>query len=139
MISLDWTLLYQMGLFLALMVFLSKVLFKPILAVLDARERAHLEPTKRAEDLLNRARAEADEYAKIMSEAKSQSDRVRDEIVKDAHEQEHTILEAAMTNAGDMTATARKDLAAARETVKKEVDAQAARLAGRLVSRLIGH
>ncbi|MCC6158478.1 MAG: ATP synthase F0 subunit B [Deltaproteobacteria bacterium] len=138
MISLDLTFFYQLGLFLFLMWFLNRVLFRPILAVLDARERAHVEPARMAEELIAKANAESAEYAGIMSETKSDCDRIREELIKDAHEQEHKILTAATADATRLVGEAREKLAAASAQLVAEVDAHAMKLAARLADRLIG-
>ncbi len=138
MISLDATFFYQLAVFLFLMWFLNRALFRPVLAVLDARERAHVEPAKLAEELIAKANAEAAEYAGIMAETKSDCDRIREELIKDAHEQEHKILTSATAEATRLVGEARESLAAARTQLVTEVDAQAVKLAARLADRLIG-
>lgn len=137
-IYFDWTLIYQAGLFLLLMIFLGKVLFKPMLAVFEARESAHLGQEKLAKDLLAAAENANSAYAKIRDEALTAGERIRSEFVRDASERQRSIISDARKKADDILAEARRQLELSYKSIRDELPSRADALATQLADKLIG-
>ena len=138
MISVNFTLLVQLANFLILLVVLNFLLFKPILRVLDERERL----VKDAEETRERLNGLADEniarYESQIRSAKQESMLIRTTSRSDALGEFRGILQVTREeNARELDA-ARKTLAAqadeSRIVLKKEVE----NLAGSVASKLLG-
>ena len=137
-IYFDWTIFYQAGLFILLMIFLGKALFAPMLKVFEAREQAHLAPEMKAKDL-HAAASQADEaYYKIREEAFATGERIRAELIKDAAESQKAIISAAKTNADGLVDAARRRMDESRAYLKVELPKKADALAAMLADRLLG-
>ena len=137
-IYVDWTILYQAGLFLALMAFLGKVLFAPMLKVFEAREQAHLSPEKTARELTALAAQATESYNKVKEEALSTAERIRAELSKDAGERQKAMISEARQQAEKILAEARAQLAESGARLKEELPGRAESLAGMLADRLLG-
>jgi F-type H+-transporting ATPase subunit b len=137
-IYFDWTLLYEAGLFIALMIFLSKVLYKPILEVFEAREKAHLEPDRLAKDLTSQAANMDASYQKIRSEALTDGNRIRNELLKDAGERQRAHLAEAKKKADGIIEENRRQLAESQLRLREELPGRADALASLLADRLLG-
>jgi F-type H+-transporting ATPase subunit b len=137
-IYFDWTLLYQAGLFLVLMVFLGKVLFAPMLKVFEAREQAHLGPEKMAKDLEAQALAAADSYNKLRLEALNTAEKIRSELLKDATERQKGILAESRQKAEAALKEARGQIEASWSELKAQLPSKADTLAMQLTDKLLG-
>ena len=138
MIYVDWTLIYQIVLFVLLMVFLTKVLFNPMLKVFEAREKAHLAPEARAGELSDEARQARAEYERALSEARKTGESIRQELAKDAGEREGAILAEARNQADQTLSAAMEQIAESRRRLTEEVPKKADRLAMQLADHLLG-
>jgi len=137
-IYFDWTLFYQAGLFLLLMFFLSKVLFKPMLAVFEAREQAHLTPEKLAREAAARAAQATESYNRIREEALATGERIRTELGKDAAERQRSLMAEAKQKADGILDEARRSLAESHNQLRLELPGKAESLAALLADRLLG-
>ncbi len=138
MISLDWTLLYQMGLFVALMIFLGKFLFQPILAVFEARDKAHLEPASMAEKLSQQADEALIRYKDLMSQARKKGEKIRNDLLGEASKREKEIVSNAQKQSLSTIEAARKEIESARESLARDLPKEAGDLAGQLTEKLLG-
>ncbi|MCB1154396.1 ATP synthase F0 subunit B [bacterium] len=137
MISLDWTLLYQTALFLVLMVFMGKVLFKPMLAVMDAREKAHAEPARRARELTEKANTAQARYEEIMSSAWDKSQKIRNELASGASDKERLIVSEAHKQSEQTISAARAQIEKARDGFLKDAAKFAEDLSDQLTATLL--
>jgi F-type H+-transporting ATPase subunit b len=138
MISIDWTLFYQMALFIALMIFLGKFLFKPMTAVFDAREKAHLGPAAKAEELAELAEKASENYKDLMSQARKKGEQIRNEFLGDAQKHEREIVAGAQAKSEETIEAARQEIEAARTRLAGELPGQAQNLATQLTKKLLG-
>jgi F-type H+-transporting ATPase subunit b len=137
-IYFDWTLLYQMALFLLLMAYLSKVLFAPMMKVFDAREQAHIGREQLAKEVSAKAQQSMEKYNALRSDAYGTAERIRSELAHDAGEMQKKILNEARLKADAIVAEARDEMASSRVRLVQELPGRADSLASMLAERLLG-
>jgi F-type H+-transporting ATPase subunit b len=139
MVELNLTLLIQMVNFLILMGILYKILYKPILRMLDHRreeigsmveeaEQKRLEAEKRLSEIKEMDLKARQEVLIIRDRAKKRALEERERIVQEARQEHKVILEQAKEEA-------HQEFLRAREEVKREVAALSVRIAERILSR----
>ena len=111
MISINLTLLVQMGVFLTVLVILNRLLFQPILETFDER-------TRRVEDAKTQARALEAETAKQVAvyqgqlkEARSEGERLREAMRKTASAESERLVRQTREETGDMLGELRERIA----------------------------
>lgn len=142
MISINFTLLVQLVNFLVLLVILNFLLFKPILKILDEREKL----VKDSSELKERLGALADEniaeYESKLHSAKQEAMSIRAGVrTESLGRYRQIVLDNKLENAEELE-KARKSLAIqteeSRKVLKKESEALAGRIAAKLVGRALG-
>lgn len=103
-VSIDiWTIIMQWGNLLILFLLMKKFLFKPVMEILDERDKEIHDMYADAEETKNSAERLKIEYSQKLSTARGKADSIvndavlkarqaSDEIIKDAHEQADIML-----------------------------------------------
>ena len=133
-----WILLAQIVNFVALVIILRAVAYKPLQKMLKERQeriQKGLEDAKAAEEA--RARAE-EEREKILSEARAEADRVLAEARRKAREEAEKVLHQAREEAEGIRETARKEAELERAQILGQVREEIAALAIAAAHKLIG-
>jgi F-type H+-transporting ATPase subunit b len=142
LIDIDGTLLVQLVLFLVAVFVLTRLLFKPYLALRAERERAIEGTIREAKQLEADAQARIAEYEGHLAQAKAKGSEERARIRAESAEKEREIVEVARAGATKRTAEARADVARrgdqARQDLLRHADDIGKQLAGRLVGRDLG-
>lgn len=99
MIELNLTVILQLVIVLVLMVILSKVGFKPFLAVLQERRDWVEGAERKARELQQRMEELMEKYQEAMATAQAQGASIREEIRKESLAKEMEILQRAMEEA----------------------------------------
>lgn len=138
MITVNFTLLVQLANFLILLVVLNFLLFKPILRVLDERERLVRESTEIKERLTALADEGVASYEKQLMDAKQQAMGIRtsarSEVMSEFRKQVLVAKEGSLRELDD----ARKEITAEAESTRKVLLDEAKILAGDIASKLVG-
>src|SRR5438128_1103984 len=92
MIFFDYSLVYQVILFLLLWVILSKVLFRPYLALLDERERRTAGARRETAELEREGERLKSEYEEKIAQAQAAGRAAKETILKEAREQRENLL-----------------------------------------------
>jgi F-type H+-transporting ATPase subunit b len=138
MIALDYTVLVQVVIFLALWFLLTRFLFKPFIALLEERE-ARTEGLKAAAASLTteveRLRAE---YESAIAKANEEGVAVKETILQEARQTRERLL-------AESRAQAAERLAAVREEIRKEIGKgreqalqEAAAIARQMAEKILG-
>lgn len=125
------------GIFILLWVVLGKHLFKPYLALIEAREARTLGDERKAAELATKAeevKRQIDEELKV---ARLRGLQVRDAAVNAAKEQAKVIADRAAERARRELEAARDEIELARAQAQREIDAEADELAKSLLARLL--
>ena len=138
MISLDWTLILQFINFFVLLFFLNKLLYRPLVAIMNERREKIESGNSRAREIEAEVDEKMQRYQEQLSSAKSDAAQERAELRKAGHQQEAEITGEAQQKA----VTRIKDI---REQVGKEateagqvLNTEAKALAGQIAAKVLG-
>ncbi len=113
MISLDYSVFYQVILFVALWVVLSKVLFRPYLNLLEERERRTIGTQHASTDLEHEGARLRAQYEEKIAQAQAAGHATKEAILQEARQQRERVL-----------MQAREEAMGALESVRREVESQ---------------
>jgi F-type H+-transporting ATPase subunit b len=134
----DITTLWVIGFVLLTVFLVNTLIFKPILAVIEARLKAVSDARELAQTAADRARAASTEYSEKLGAA-------RTEVYREMDEKRRAALAARAAVVGETKAVVERELAEASTRVRQEaaaarasLDREADTLAGAIVSRVLG-
>ena len=138
MISLDLSILYQIILFVALWLILNKILFQPYLQLLEERERRTIGAEHDSADLEHEGARLRAQYEEKIAQAQTAAYAAKDTILQEARQQREKILGQARAEAASKLEQARREISLALEREKALAAAEAATVAGEMVSKVLG-
>src|SRR5919106_121774 len=138
MISLDYSIIYQIVLFLVLWIILNKVLFGPYLSLLEERERRTVGAQHEFTDLEHEGTRLRAQYEEKIAQAQAAGYAAKEAILQDGRQQRETILTQARKEATNTLEAVRREVAAAMEREKRLAAAEVAVVAGEMVSKVLG-
>ena len=134
----DITTLWVIGFVLLTVFLVNTLIFKPILAVIEARLKAVGDARDLAQTAADRARAASAEYTEKLGAA-------RGEVYREMDEKRRAALAARAAVLGETKATVERELGDATTRVQQQtaaaratLDREAETLAGAIVSRVLG-
>lgn len=137
-VDFDASVLAHIGVFLVLLVVLKPLIFDPLLALFEERERRTIGTkgsAKALDDEAERARVEVETK---MTAARGEGNAARTALHAQAMKEESEILAKAREEAEAITSKGRNANASARDTAKAALDAQAKELAALVATRALG-
>jgi F-type H+-transporting ATPase subunit b len=137
-IDLDGTFFLQAVIFGLLYVFLRFVVFKPVMAVLDARETATDGAKDEARDLEAQAKEKLAAFENEMTRVKVELSAERDKVRKDGTALERELLSKARTDADAILAEASKTIEAESAQVRSHMKSAVPALAADIANKLLG-
>ena len=141
MISLNLTLLIQMGLFLTLMLILNRLVFRPMVALLEEREKRIKEPGADAKGMEAEIERMRLLYEATLNETKLKAIEERNRLRKEGADKEQEIIKeaykAAEETISEVKGKIEKDLASAREILRKEAESLSSNVAVKLLGRSV--
>lgn len=138
MISLDLSILYQIILFVALWLILNKILFQPYLQLLEERERRTIGAEHDSADLEHEGARLRAQYEEKIAQAQTAAYAAKDAILQEARQQREKILGQARAAAASKLEQTRREINRALEKEKALAAAEAATVAGEMVSKVLG-
>ena len=139
LISLDWSLFIQAFNFIILLVLLTKLLYKPLLAKMDERTNAIQKSLDEAQAARAEAQKERDEFATKIQAAHAEAQGIRAAALKDAADEQRRLVDAARAEAARLVASARQemdqDVRRARQALRQEVADLAIAISERLIKK----
>ena len=134
-----WTMIFQLINLLILMVAFKKFLFKPVMKMIDDRQKEIDGLYKDAEDAKKDAQAKQQEYDRKLSAAQQTSEQLVREAVARGQSREEEILRQANAQASAMMDKAADDIAREKKKAvndaKDEISVIALSIAGKVVGR----
>ena len=134
-----WTALFALANFLFLFFMLRKFLFKPVMKMIDDRQKEIDDLYKDAEDAKKDAQAKQQEYGRKLSAAQQTSEQLVREAVARGQSREEEILRQANAQASAMMDKAADDIAREKKKAvndaKDEISVIALSIAGKVVGR----
>jgi F-type H+-transporting ATPase subunit b len=138
MIHLDFSVLYQVILFLVLWLILNKLLFQPYLHLLEERERKTSGAQHDSTDLeIEGARLTA-QYEERIAQAQAAGYAAKDAILQEGRQQREKILSQARQEAALTLERTRSEVAAAMERERGLAAAEIAAVAGEMAAKVLG-
>jgi F-type H+-transporting ATPase subunit b len=138
MISLDISVVYQIVLFVVLFLILNKILFQPYLHLLEEREGKTTGAQHDSADLEHEGARLRAQYEEKIAQAEAAGYAAKEAILQDGRQQRERILSQAREEAATILEGVRRELATAMEHEKPLAAAEAAVVAGEMVSKVIG-
>jgi F-type H+-transporting ATPase subunit b len=142
MIALDISVVWQILLFLVLWLIVSKVLFRPYMALLDEREQKTTGADDNSYDLEHEAERLRAQYEEAIANAAAAGNATKDAIVQQARQQREALLSSARKEAAGILERVRlqvrSQLAQERDLAIREADAVAHDMIGKILGRRVG-
>jgi F-type H+-transporting ATPase subunit b len=138
MISLDISVVYQIILFVVLFLILNKILFQPYLQLLEERERKTTGAQHDSADLEHEGARLRAQYEEKIAQAVAAGYAAKETILQDGRQRREEILSQARQEAMSALEAVRREVASAMEQEKRLVAAEAALVAGEMVSKVLG-
>jgi F-type H+-transporting ATPase subunit b len=138
MISLDFSVVYQIIFFLVLLVILNKVLFRPYLALLAERERKTSGTRHETSDLEHEgARLRAQHEEKI-AQAQAAGSAAKEAILQDARRERERIVNQARAEASSSLERVRQEVQGQVQKERQLAAAEVATLAQQMAGKILG-
>jgi len=137
-VAVDWTLGVQAVNFLIFMVLIDRFLFKPLLGLMDEREKELESHYLEIEELKKKAGALLEEVDRTLDQARARAKMLVDDAVKSARFERERILKEAQKKAVARLETARREIWDAFEREKKRLEVEAEKIAEEIVRKILG-
>ncbi len=138
-INLDKSLLIQVVNFGLLLIVLSKLLYRPLLAKMEERSQAIKKSLEEAQAARAEAQRERQEHAAKIQGAHAEAQAIRAAALKEAEEEQRRLVESASAEAARLVDSARaeleQDVRRARQELRQEVSDLAITVAERLIKK----
>jgi F-type H+-transporting ATPase subunit b len=142
MISLDYSVIYQIGLFLVILVVLSKVIFRPYLILLEERERKTTGAQYELAELEREGTRLRALYEDKIAQAQAVGYAAKEAILQDARQQREAVLNQARQEGLSIIEGVRRELASQmqkeRQLASIEIRAIAQEMASTILGRKVG-
>ena len=133
----DWTLIVELVCFVFLLWALNRILFKPLLELIQRRRDAIDQKTALAEDYSAEAERCMTDYRRIIEEALAKADEVRASILREAKEKQREIALTAQSQYEKTVAEQIESAKVRAEAMKRELEPEIEDLARALAERLL--
>jgi F-type H+-transporting ATPase subunit b len=137
MISLDFSVFYQVVIFLVLWVVLSRVLFRPYIAALEERERNTSGAQYDTEALEREGARLKAQYEEQLARVEAAAAAVKETILQEARHQREQIIGRAREEASAALDKARQEIQAQIERERQRALAEIGELAREMVSKIL--
>jgi len=138
LIELNWTFFVQVINFLVLMFILNKILYKPILKVLDERDERVVGGQTKAKQLVAESEKIISSYNDKLQVAKIDALGTKNTARKEASDQANVIIEDARRKAEDIISQVQQEMAKEIERVKKELEPEVGIMAATIAQQILG-
>jgi len=138
MISLDISILYQIIIFVVLLLILNRVLFRPYLDLLAEREHKTVGAEHDSSDLEHEGSRLRAQYEEKIAQAQAAAYAAREAIIQEGRQEREKILGQARDQASRALEQVRRGLAEAMEQERRRAVSEAAAVAGDMVSKILG-
>ena len=138
MISLDFSVVYQIVLFLVFWAILSRVLFRPYLAVLEERERNTSGARHETGDLEHEGERLRAQYEEKIAHAEATGNALKEAILQEGRAQCEKILGQAREDATRALQNVQREMQIQLEIERQRAAAQITGLARDMVSKILG-
>ncbi|MCB9708909.1 MAG: ATP synthase F0 subunit B [Myxococcales bacterium] len=136
-IDLDPTFLIQIGIFFLTLLVLRVLVFRPLIALFDARTAGIEGARQQAHLLTKEAEEKADDYEEQLRKVKLQAAMERDRLRADGQRLERALLEKVREQTRKLVTDTEARLSVEREMARKELQSAMPRLAADIVAKIM--
>lgn len=138
MIELNWTFFVQVLNFLVLIFILNKILYKPILRILDERDERVAGGQEKAKKLVEEGQSIFGAYNQKLYNAKIEAMTIKNATRKEAVDQANKIIDEARKNAEEIVLDVQKEMAEEIARVRKELEPELGVMASTIAQQILG-
>jgi F-type H+-transporting ATPase subunit b len=138
MISLDYSVIYQIVLFLVVLIVLSKVLFRPYLILLEERERKTTGAQHDLGELEREAIRLRAQYEDKIAHAQAAGYAAKEAILQDARQQREAVLNQARQEGMSILEGVRRELASQMQKERQLATTEISTIAREMASKILG-
>ncbi len=138
MIELNWSILIQMINFLVLMFILNLILYKPILKILDARDKKIADGQQKVKDFIEDGHKLVAVYNEKLQLAKVEALAIKNNTRKQAVDQVNAIIDEARKNAEQIILQIRQQVESEIETAKRQLEPELESMAVTIAEQVMG-
>jgi F-type H+-transporting ATPase subunit b len=138
MISLDYSVIYQVILFFLLWIVLSKILFRPFLDLLEERERRTIGVQHDATDLEREGAQLRAQYEDKIAQAQAAGYAAKEAVLQEGRQQRERLLTQAREEAASMLEAARREVESQMEKERQLSATEAGVVAQQMVHKILG-
>ena len=138
MISLDYSVVYQIVIFLVLWIILSKVLFRPYLNLLEQRERRTTGAQHDSTDLEHEGARLRAQYEEKIAQAQAAGYAAKEVILQEARQQREKVLTQVREEAMRILEAVRREVASQVQRERQVVAAEVRTIAQEMASKILG-
>ncbi|HYY25662.1 MAG TPA: ATP synthase F0 subunit B [Candidatus Udaeobacter sp.] len=138
MISLDYSIIYQILLFLVLWIILSKVLFRPYLHLLEERERRTIGAQHDSTELEREGARLRAQYEEQIARAQAAGYTAKEAIVQEGRQQREKLLGQAREMAMNMLEGVRREVDSQMQRERQLAVAEARIVAQEMANKILG-
>ena len=124
--------------FLAVLIVLSRFIFKPTLKVLEERENRMGGDRRQAKDLVEKTEAQIKEYEEKIYQAKSKAKDIKSKIIKEALTKEREILGQAREESSKIITAARNKMLEESKDILRDLQKDSKELASQMAQKILG-
>lgn len=138
MIEVNFTLIIQMINFFLLIFILNKILYKPILKILEEREQRIEGQQQQAKKTIEDGQVILTDYNKKLYDAKIDAMNTKNAARNEASEQANGIIEDSRKKAEEIIARMQQEMASEMAQAKKELDPELSVMAATIAQQILG-
>lgn len=138
LISFDQTIFLQFAIILASLYLLNKLIFKPLLGLLDRREELTKGTVQEARELTDQADKLIEDYNNKINEARAEAAEKRAEIRREAQTIAEKMISEARQESQTVLENYKKDLDIQVTDIKEKIKPEIEELAGNIASKVLG-
>ncbi len=138
MISLDYSVVYQIVIFLLLWIILSKLLFRPYLNLLDQRERRTTGAQHDSTDLEHEGARLRAQYEEKIAQAQAAGYAAKEAILQEARQQREKVLTQVREDTMRILEEVRRELASQVQRERQVVADEVRTIAQEMASKILG-
>ena len=138
MIELNWTFFVQVINFLLLMFVLDKILYKPILKVLDDRDERIIGGQNKTKELVEQGNTVLKSYNVKIHDAKLSALKINNDVRKESVVQANEIIDQARKRSEEIISQVQQEMAQEISRVKKELEPELGVMASTIAQQIMG-
>lgn len=137
MLNVNLTIVIQMVSFLVFAFLMNRILFRPIVKAIEARQAYLLQQQQQAADSLKETESLQRDYEARLKKAREEAQQIVAKATAEAEAQRRDVLAQASAQAGELISAARTEIAAERDKALGSLRDEVASIAGMITTKVM--